>query len=478
MPYKRVGKCVYKKYDNGELGAKVGCSDSVEKAKDYLKALYASEGGDIKEEKDMSTQDYVNLYMKNKQQFVNRYGKDAENVIKKRAEKLVKSKEEKSLKELVNKLVKEKLDPVGKEDDDINNDGKVDKTDKYLANRRKAISKNINEGFYVTRNKGRNQGKELVKSEESDFTQPQVFPTLEKAQEYVDYITSFSSGMPGQIFAYYVSDANMNRVNIDGKVDKTDDYLKNLREKISKSIKKEHHLKENPDAKYVATSAPGGWFDVWEGEPFDITGEKGILVGKFKTMKDAKTYADIKNGEQGKLEEPRNYLLEGIEGVSSKDELRTKIRLLANDIVSKKKEKVAKEETFPILYKFPSLKVILNDLFASQLEPFIEKINWVAPNPTTFRIDLKNGEYFFLTYTGKVDDKDLYVAQIAGKKYYLESLMDQERATDALARILMQGNFEEVPEDEEAPTEEEVEVETEETTEETPAEEETPEEEA
>ena len=38
-----------------------------------------------------------------------------------------------------------KLDPVGKEDDDINNDGKVDKTDKYLKNRRKAIAKNIKE---------------------------------------------------------------------------------------------------------------------------------------------------------------------------------------------------------------------------------------------------------------------------------------------------------------------------------------------
>ena len=37
----------------------------------------------------------------------------------------------------------EALDPVGKEDDDINNDGKVDKTDKYLANRRKAIAKSL-----------------------------------------------------------------------------------------------------------------------------------------------------------------------------------------------------------------------------------------------------------------------------------------------------------------------------------------------
>ena len=38
-------------------------------------------------------------------------------------------------------LKKEALDPVGKEDDDINNDGKKDKTDKYLKNRRKAIGK-------------------------------------------------------------------------------------------------------------------------------------------------------------------------------------------------------------------------------------------------------------------------------------------------------------------------------------------------
>lgn len=40
----------------------------------------------------------------------------------------------------------EKLDAIGHEDDDINNDGKVDKTDKYLLNRRKNISNNMNEG--------------------------------------------------------------------------------------------------------------------------------------------------------------------------------------------------------------------------------------------------------------------------------------------------------------------------------------------
>jgi len=47
--------------------------------------------------------------------------------------------------DFINKAMSEKLDPVGKEDKDINNDGKVDKTDKYLLNRRKAIAKNIKE---------------------------------------------------------------------------------------------------------------------------------------------------------------------------------------------------------------------------------------------------------------------------------------------------------------------------------------------
>ena len=43
-------------------------------------------------------------------------------------------------------LYNSKMDPVGQEDDDVDNDGDVDKSDKYLKNRRKAISKNIKKG--------------------------------------------------------------------------------------------------------------------------------------------------------------------------------------------------------------------------------------------------------------------------------------------------------------------------------------------
>ena len=39
------------------------------------------------------------------------------------------------------KHLNEAMDPVGKEDDDVDNDGDVDKSDQYLKKRRKAISK-------------------------------------------------------------------------------------------------------------------------------------------------------------------------------------------------------------------------------------------------------------------------------------------------------------------------------------------------
>jgi len=49
---------------------------------------------------------------------------------------------QKKLKEL-DKVKKEALDPVGQEDDDIDNDGDTDKSDKYLHNRRKVVGKAI-----------------------------------------------------------------------------------------------------------------------------------------------------------------------------------------------------------------------------------------------------------------------------------------------------------------------------------------------
>ena len=49
----------------------------------------------------------------------------------------------KGIAEAYQNVYEKKLDPVGKEDGDVNNDGKKDSTDSYLMNRRNAIEKSM-----------------------------------------------------------------------------------------------------------------------------------------------------------------------------------------------------------------------------------------------------------------------------------------------------------------------------------------------
>jgi len=95
-------------------------------------------------------EDLIMSMKKNKRNLVKKYGSDAEKVMYGRATNLAKKlaeqdMEQNKLREMVKaalmKPMDEKMDPVGQEDADINNDGKEDKTDKYLANRRAAVAK-------------------------------------------------------------------------------------------------------------------------------------------------------------------------------------------------------------------------------------------------------------------------------------------------------------------------------------------------
>ena len=52
MPFKRYGKCVFKITKSGKKGKKKGCSDSIPKAKKYVKALYANSDDVMAEIKD------------------------------------------------------------------------------------------------------------------------------------------------------------------------------------------------------------------------------------------------------------------------------------------------------------------------------------------------------------------------------------------------------------------------------------------
>jgi len=104
-------------------------------------------------------EDLIMSMKKNKRNLVKKYGSDAEKVMYGRATNLAKKlaetdMEQNKLREMVKaalmKPMDEKMDPVGQEDADINNDGIKDKTDKYLANRRAAIAKNLKEADGVS----------------------------------------------------------------------------------------------------------------------------------------------------------------------------------------------------------------------------------------------------------------------------------------------------------------------------------------
>jgi len=103
------------------------------------------------------------------------------------------------------------LDPVGKEDGDVNNDGKKDKTDKYLMNRRKTIGKAIakEEVIYETEDE---QGKKLdvMKGKNKVVINPNV---LENATQYFydqgyneDDIAIISEGMGYDMFLEFVNE--------------------------------------------------------------------------------------------------------------------------------------------------------------------------------------------------------------------------------------------------------------------------------
>ena len=122
----------------------------------------------------------------------------------------------------------------------------------------------------------------------------------------------------------------------------------------------------------------------------------------------------------------------------TKDEFKEKIKVIVRGVYNKPKSVTEPLSTdHYLMQKFPALRDAIVNLLTDQYDSFLEDIEWVAPRPTTFRIVLKNEELFYLIYTGKS-----WIAQIQGKKYYLLNIGEDERAAEAVARLLRQGKFE------------------------------------
>ena len=118
----------------------------------------------------------------------------------------------------------------------------------------------------------------------------------------------------------------------------------------------------------------------------------------------------------------------------TKEELKDRIKGLAFEVIKDRKTSEIAAVQFDELTKFPELKEIIVSLLTAEFNNFISSIDWVAPRPTTFRINLQNDEEFYLIWMGRS-----WIAQIEGKKYYLLNLPEEERAAQAIARLLRYG---------------------------------------
>jgi len=109
----------------------------------------------------------------------------------------------------------------------------------------------------------------------------------------------------------------------------------------------------------------------------------------------------------------------------------------ANEFVQEQAEEVISFESNPmeyILNKYPSLTDTLSDLLTDYFRDYVTGVFVVAPKPTTFKVLLHNGQMFFLVYGPKS-----WIAKVAGKRYYLLNLNEEESAIEAIARLLELG---------------------------------------
>lgn len=87
-----------------------------------------------------------------------------------------------------------------------------------------------------------------------------------------------------------------------------------------------------------------------------------------------------------------------------------------------------------IIQKYPSLDASLTDLLTPNYRDYITGIYVIAPKPTTFKILLHNGQEFYMVYGPRA-----YTVKVAGKKYNLINLNEEEFAIKAIAQLLELG---------------------------------------
>ena len=229
----------------------------------------------------------------------NKYLKEMEEFKMKPVDKEYKNDKMVALKEAikaeVRSIISEKMDPVGKEDDDINNDGKVDKTDDYLANRRKAVGDAIKKS---KKNEEVDDDETAKKATKGAKKKAKGIKTIEKE---IDKLKDEKKKLKDKI-APLIADFKSKKIDKDKylkKVGDTPKKIKGINDDISKLEKDLDAaiVKERDDMREVASTAMDT--DIKK-RLLEIIEESGVALNEGAAG--VKTYYDI----------ARNSYMEGL----------------------------------------------------------------------------------------------------------------------------------------------------------------------
>jgi len=107
-------------------------------------------------------------------------------------------------------------------------------------------------------------------------------------------------------------------------------------------------------------------------------------------------------------------------------------------------ETVLEDATDQILSKFPTVRQAIIKLQTEDFKEFVDSIDWISPRPTSFRVNLKNGQDYTLKWTGKT-----FEASILGKRYLLSNIAEYQQALDKLAILYKEAPMKGAGEEEE-----------------------------
>jgi hypothetical protein len=90
------------------------------------------------------------------------------------------------------------------------------------------------------------------------------------------------------------------------------------------------------------------------------------------------------------------------------------------------------EKAMYFIYRFPGLKKTFEDLMSPAFGRYIADVSLVAPKPTTFNVELINGQDFIIYYIGK----GVFTVKVSGRRYHPVNIGELERASQAIADLL------------------------------------------